>query len=72
MLYSHSKIHLFKGVLEGKLTYPPRGTFGFGYDPIFIPNGNKKTLAELSSHEKNKISHRKIAITKLTEFINEK
>ena len=72
LLYSSSKAHLFKGILKGKLAYPPRGNLGFGYDPIFIPNGYKKTLAELKSQEKNKISHRKIAITKLTEFIFEK
>ena len=72
LLYSHSKIKTFEGVLEGSLTYPPRGNFGFGYDPIFIPNDTKKTLAELKSSEKNKISHRKKAIQKLIEFIFEK
>tara|TARA_B100000029_G_C17220776_1_gene831619 strand:+ start:403 stop:765 length:363 start_codon:yes stop_codon:yes gene_type:complete len=70
--YSPSRTHLFKGILEGKLTFPPRGNLGFGYDPIFIPNGNKKTLAELNIQEKNKISHRRMAINKLIEFIFEK
>ncbi|MBF96092.1 MAG: Non-canonical purine NTP pyrophosphatase [Alphaproteobacteria bacterium MarineAlpha9_Bin4] len=72
LLYSPTKIYIFKGILEGNLTYPPRGRFGFGYDPIFIPNGNKKTLAEISSNEKNKISHRRLAISKLIEHAIDK
>tara|TARA_A100001388_G_C28710495_1_gene470938 strand:+ start:525 stop:887 length:363 start_codon:yes stop_codon:yes gene_type:complete len=72
LLYSPSKVKTFEGILEGTLTYPPRGSFGFGYDPIFIPNETKKTLAELKSTEKNKISHRKKAIQQLIEFIFEK
>ena len=72
LLYSPSKVKTFEGILEGTLTYPPRGDFGFGYDPIFIPNETNKTLAELKSNEKNQISHRKKAIKKLIEFIFEK
>lgn len=72
LIESHSKVFIFEGVLEGNLTYPPRGKLGFGYDPIFIPSGEKKTLAELKSIEKNKISHRKIAIDKLIGFLLEK
>lgn len=72
LLHSPSKVKTFEGILEGSLTYPPRGIFGFGYDPIFMPNKSKKTLAELKSTEKNKISHRKRAIQKLIEFIFEK
>ncbi len=72
LIESHSKIFIFEGVLEGNLTYPPRGKLGFGYDPIFIPSGKKKTLAELKSIEKNNISHRKIAIDKLIRFLLEK
>ena len=68
-VYPPSRTQLFKGILEGKLAFPPRGDFGFGYDPIFIPNGNRKTLAELNIHEKNRISHRRMAINKLIEFI---
>ena len=72
LLYSSSKIWVFEGILEGNLTYPPKGRFGFGYDPIFVPLGAKKTLAELKPAEKNKISHRKIAIKKLIGFLIEK
>ena len=54
----------YEGVLEGNLVYPPRGKKGFGYDPIFVPFGKDKTLAELSEETKNQISHRKKAIDK--------
>ena len=66
------KTHIFEGILEGHLTYPPRGAHGFGYDPIFVPNDMNKTLAELKSNEKNKISHRKKAVEKFIEFLFEK
>ncbi len=72
LLFSAKDIHIFDGKLHGKLTYPPRGNNGFGYDPIFIPSNYKKTLAELKSSTKNKISHRRMAIIKLREFIFEK
>jgi XTP/dITP diphosphohydrolase len=51
--------------LEGTLTEEPRGTHGFGYDPIFIPQGSTKTLAEMSISEKNALSHRKKALDML-------
>ena len=44
-MQSPIKVYIFEGILEGKLTYPPKGNSGFGYDPIFIPNGIKKPLA---------------------------
>ena len=57
----------YEAFLEGRLVYPPRGNNGFGYDPIFIPDGEKKTLAELGKAIKNKISHRKKALDKFIE-----
>ena len=60
---------LFLGRINGKVSVSPRGNNGFGYDPIFIPENCKKTFAEMSSNKKNKISHRKIAITKLKSFL---
>ena len=59
----------FEGIVEGTIVHEPKGNKGFGYDPVFIPNGYQKTFAELSSNEKNKISHRANAIEKLVSFI---
>lgn len=64
--------YFFEGELKGKIAYIEAGRNGFGYDPIFIPEGHKKTLAELSLSEKNKISHRALAFNKLQEFLNSK
>jgi XTP/dITP diphosphohydrolase len=55
----------FEGVVEGKIAERPRGSHGFGYDPIFIPNGFEETFAELPVDVKNNISHRAEAIRKL-------
>jgi XTP/dITP diphosphohydrolase len=55
----------FEGVVEGKIAERPRGSHGFGYDPIFIPNGFEQTFAELPVDVKNNISHRAKAIRKL-------
>ena len=60
---------IFNGKIDGKISKQARGRFGFGYDPIFIPNNYNKTLAELSTKEKNEISHRSIAVTKLINFL---
>lgn len=50
--------HLFEGIVEGHITHTPRGTEGFGYDPVFCPAGHTRTFAEMPLDEKNKISHR--------------
>ncbi len=60
---------VFNGKIEGKISDQIKGEFGFGYDPIFIPEFHTKTLAELSTKEKNEISHRSIAVTKLINFL---
>lgn len=57
------------GEVRGTIIKTPRGKNGFGYDPIFVPNGYDKTMAELSHEEKNKISHRLNAFKKLKEFL---
>jgi XTP/dITP diphosphohydrolase len=59
----------FLGKISGTVSLEPKGTNGFGYDPIFIPENNIKTFAEMNLKEKNVISHRKIAITKLKSFL---
>lgn len=61
-----------EGVLNGIITESPRGTGGFGYDPIFIPDGYQQTLAEISEEEKNKISHRALALHDLMKNIETK
>jgi len=62
-------IHSFVGEISGTITNERRGNQGFGYDPVFQPNGYTQTFAEMSLEQKNKISHRAIAIGKLSEFL---
>ena len=64
-------IETFEGVMEGTIIDAPRGENGFGYDPIFVPKGETRTFAEMSSEEKNKISHRARALQKALEFIED-
>lgn len=60
----------FIGIVTGKIAEMPAGTSGFGYDPIFIPDGAAITFAQMNTAEKNSMSHRTIAFTLLTEFLN--
>jgi XTP/dITP diphosphohydrolase len=60
----------FAGSVEGHIVDPPRGDRGFGYDPVFLPDGLNKTFGELSSAAKNKISHRSKALAGLREFLS--
>ena len=64
--------HFFEGAIEGTIRHERSGTEGFGYDPIFQPDGYDVTFAEMSLDEKNKISHRAVAMEKLVEFLNSK
>ncbi len=64
------KQFLFEGICKGEILTKKQGEKGFGYDPIFKPEGFKESFATMSSEEKNKISHRGIAIQKLVEFLN--
>ncbi|RZL50656.1 MAG: RdgB/HAM1 family non-canonical purine NTP pyrophosphatase [Pedobacter sp.] len=63
--------HLFEGVIYGKLRTEPIGDKGFGYDPIFEPNGYNITFAQMEMAEKNRISHRALAMQKLIEFLKQ-
>ena len=69
---SIKKEHLFEGIVEGEITRERSGAEGFGYDPIFRPDGYDKTFAELGADIKNQISHRARAVAKLYEFLNNK
>jgi len=63
------KEYLFEGIAKGKISRSPIGRNGFGYDPIFIPENQKLSFAQLTLLEKNKISHRSLAFHKLLEFL---
>lgn len=62
--------HFFEGICKGEIISEKSGTEGFGYDPIFKPKGYSLSFAEMSSEEKNKISHRGIAVHQLVHFLN--
>ena len=62
--------HRFEGTVEGTILEAPRGDAGFGYDPVFVPDGCSATFAEMSSEDKNAISHRGRAVAKLASFLS--
>ncbi|RGN51372.1 MULTISPECIES: non-canonical purine NTP diphosphatase [unclassified Bacteroides] len=68
-LILNGKEYLFEGIINGKITNSKQGSAGFGYDPIFMPEGYNETFAELGNNIKNKISHRALAINKLSDFL---
>jgi XTP/dITP diphosphohydrolase len=61
---------IFEGIVEGQIADRPRGSHGFGYDPIFVPNGFQQTFGQLRPAEKNQLSHRARALKKLRAFLN--
>ena len=69
-LIINGKEHLFEGIVKGEIIATKRGTSGFGYDPVFVPEGFTQTFAEMSDAQKNKISHRAIGVNKLCKFLN--
>ena len=68
-LILEGKEYFFEGIVNGTITTEPRGSDGFGYDPIFLPNGYNKTYAQMSAEEKNAMSHRGLATQKFVEFL---
>lgn len=70
-LIFENKEYLFEGIISGTIIDEKRGDEGFGYDPVFIPDGKNLTFAQMTLAEKNKISHRAIAFEKLKEFLNQ-
>jgi len=68
-LIMDSREYLFEGVVDGRIISEKRGNHGFGYDPVFVPEGMTRTFAEMPLNEKNKISHRARAFEKLREFL---
>ena len=67
----NGKEYLFEGICNGEIISSPRGTEGFGYDPVFIPTGGGRTFAEMSLDEKNLYSHRTKAAAKLVDFLQQ-
>ncbi len=65
----HGKEHLFRGRVDGYIAREPMGSYGFGYDPIFIHAGTGRTFAQMPPEEKNRLSHRYIALMKFREFL---
>lgn len=68
-LIYEGETHFFDGVVEGHIITEKRGDGGFGYDPLFVPDGYEKTFAEMGNEVKNNISHRAKAVEKLAEFL---
>ena len=68
-LIQDGKEYFFEGVCPGKIISERKGENGFGYDPVFVPDGSIKTFAEMDMDEKNKFSHRKKAMQKLIDFL---
>lgn len=66
----NNKEYLFEGICEGQIISEQKGLSGFGYDPVFIPDGGDKTFAEMTMEEKNSFSHRRKATDQLIEFLH--
>lgn len=65
----NDKQYLFTGIVNGSIIYEKKGDNGFGYDPIFVPDGFDKTFAQMTFEEKNQISHRAKAVMKMIDFL---
>lgn len=71
LAYPGGAIRIFNGYAEGTIGAEPRGSNGFGYDPVFYPAGHTITFAEMSDREKDSLSHRGMALEKLSQYINQ-
>jgi XTP/dITP diphosphohydrolase len=69
LVISEDFFKFFEGKVDGKITEEEIGQGGFGYDPVFLPEGYKKTFGQMSAEEKNNISHRKMALVKVFDYI---
>lgn len=63
--------HYFEGIVDGHIGFEPTGTDGFGYDPVFIPEGGNRSFAQMTLDEKSRISHRARAFRKLMDYLNQ-
>lgn len=71
-LIRDGEVYLFEGIINGTIRENPAGEKGFGYDPVFEPAGYDQTFAEMSMEQKNRISHRALAMNKLITFLKER
>lgn len=71
LAYPDGRYELFEGRVDGHIVWPPRGDYGFGYDPMFVPEGYDKTFAEMGLEEKNAISHRARAVEKFLSYMRD-
>ena len=69
LVIDETQAEVFEGIFEGEIIDTPRGGNGFGYDPVFVPKGYDKTVAQLTDSEKNTISHRYLALQKVVEYL---
>lgn len=69
-LIIEGEVHQFEGIVKGHISLDRQGEGGFGYDPIFIPEGEERTFAQMNLDEKNKISHRGLAVKKLINYLS--
>lgn len=69
LVWSDGHEEVFEGRVDGSLTWPPRGTLGFGYDPVFVPAGGTQTFAEIAPEAKHAVSHRADAFRKLVAAV---
>lgn len=70
LVFPDGRVETFKGLVEGRIGTEPKGIGGFGYDPVFYPEGHETTFAEMSADEKDALSHRGIALSKLRRYIS--
>lgn len=71
LMLQNGDTHYFEGVCKGTITTEPSGNEGFGYDPVFVPEGAHVTFAQMSMQQKNEYSHRRKAVDKLVAFLNQ-
>lgn len=69
LAFPDGKVKTFTGYVEGRIGREPRGTYGFGYDPLFYPQGHKRTFAEMADNEKDALSHRGKALNELQKYL---
>ncbi|MBX7108103.1 MAG: RdgB/HAM1 family non-canonical purine NTP pyrophosphatase [Chitinophagales bacterium] len=71
-LYMQQRPYYFEGIVNGSIANSPSGSYGFGYDPVFIPEGSDRTFAVMTQEEKNAVSHRRKAIDKMIRFLKDR